>query len=147
MIEDIKAYLYIFAKNLGHNLSENDYNLNEIAKQIESRLLYHNNFLQNSHSACKKCIMQYEERGDITNKKYKYCIFSGEISKSIPMNCPKIGSNKLDVKQQVFDNTEDNTIEDIRKGVNYDYKFNNFITRVYIYNYNYGYIIRIFKAI
>lgn len=110
MIEDIKAYLYVFAKNLGHNLSENDYNLNEIAKQIESRFLYHNNFLQNSHSACKKCIMQYEERGNITNKKYKYCIFSGEVSKSVPINCPKMG-----LKQQVFDNTEDDTVEDIRR--------------------------------
>ncbi|MCK9442188.1 MAG: hypothetical protein M0Q13_12295 [Methanothrix sp.] len=110
MIEDIKAYLYIFAKNLGHNLSENDYNLNEIAKQIENRLLHNTIFLQNLHSVCKKCAMQYEERGNISGKKYKYCIFSGEISKNVPINCPKLG-----LKQQIFDNTEDNTVEEIRK--------------------------------
>lgn len=110
MINDIKSYLYVFAKNLGHNLSENDYNLNEIAKQIETRALSNNNFCQNMHSACKKCIMKYEERGNITNKKYKYCIYSGEHSQYIPNNCPKI-----DKKQEVFDRTEDNDIAEIRK--------------------------------
>jgi len=110
MIDDIKAYLYVFAKNLGHDLSENNDNLNDIAKQIEQRVINHSNFEQISSFACKKCIMKYEERGNITKKKYEFCISSGEFNIRIPINCPKFGK-----KQEVFDNNEDNIIEDIRK--------------------------------
>ena len=110
MINDIKSYLYIFAKNLGHNLYENDFNLNEIAKQIEYRLLNNSNFSQIISSVCDKCPLKFEERGSITNKKYKYCISSDKYSKSMPINCPKLGK-----KQIVFDNTEDDTVEEIRR--------------------------------
>lgn len=110
MINDIKSYLYIFAKNLGHDLTENNYLLNEIAKQIESRALSIDVFSQVNHSACKKCKMLYEERGNITNKKYKYCIFSDSDSKYVPVNCPKIGDIKI-----VFDKTEEDVVADIRK--------------------------------
>ena len=110
MINDIKSYLYVFAKELGHNLSEDDFTLNEIAKQIEIRALSNSIFCQNMHSACKKCRMKYEEYGSITNKKYKFCIFSGDNSQYVPNNCPKKYK-----KQEVFDRTEDNTVEEIRK--------------------------------
>ena len=110
MLNDIKSYLYVFAKNLGHNLNENDYLLNEIAKQIESRVLSKDVFSQANHYACKKCKMIYEERGSITNKKYRYCIFSDTDSKNVPINCPKIGETKI-----VFDKTEEDVIADIRK--------------------------------
>ena len=110
MLDDIKAYLYIFAKTLGHNLTECDTDLIEMAKCIERVSLECNNFEQITHSACKKCLMKYEERGTITNKKYKYCIYSGEFSKNVPKYCPKIG-----IKQKVFDKTVDNPAEEIRK--------------------------------
>lgn len=110
MLNNIKSYLYIFAKNLGHNLTENDYLLNEIAKQIESRILSKEVFSQANHSACKKCKMIYEERGSVTNKKYKYCIFSESDSKHVPINCPKVGETKI-----IFDKTEEDAVADIRK--------------------------------
>jgi hypothetical protein len=56
MTNNIKAYLAVFAKNLGHNLSENDRDLNFIAEQIEARTMFCNKnqiFEQNLHSTCK----------------------------------------------------------------------------------------------
>jgi hypothetical protein len=110
MFNDIKAYLYVFAKNLGYNLLENDNNLNQIAQQIDNRIkieLKSCIFEQEMHCACKKCRMLYEERGKITNKLYKYCINSGEVTNNIPPNCPKLGQ-----RNNVFDNYKD-TVTDV----------------------------------
>lgn len=113
MKNDIKAYLYVFAKSLGHDLSENNDALNQIAEQIELRALSCIKeclFEQKIHSTCKKCKMLYEERGKITNKKYKYCISSGSFSNGMPPDCPKLGKSS-----EVFDNTKDDDIIEIRK--------------------------------
>jgi hypothetical protein len=55
--------------------------------------------------------MKYQERELVTNKKYSYCIFSGtNINTRIPYDCPKLG-----ISSQVFDNTIDDDIVNIRK--------------------------------
>lgn len=109
--EDIRTYLQIFAKNIGLEIERYSPQVDGIVENIIARFNQEIgtnviSFEQNIPPVCKKCRLKYTEQGSITNKSYSYCINSGVVQTSIPVDCPKNNKGHRFIVEKIDDDSD-----------------------------------------